>query len=161
VGREVENHLVLDDVLVSRFHAVFNGTMSGMILSDLGSLNGTFVKGRRITTPVVLKPGDTVTIGSSKIVVHPGTVGGAIAAGSMAGTMVDQMRRVSITVLVADVCGFTVLSEQLAPHDVASMLQHWFGRVSETVEQFGGEVDKYIGDCVMALWRGSEDSPRE
>src|SRR4051812_30089378 len=35
VGREADNQLVLDDVLVSRYHAVFNGSMSGIILSDL------------------------------------------------------------------------------------------------------------------------------
>jgi len=36
------------------------------------------------------------------------------------------------------------------------MLQLWFDRVSKIVNEFGGEVDKYIGDCVMALWRGKE-----
>jgi adenylate cyclase len=59
-----------------------------------------------------------------------------------------------VTILLADVCSYTKFSEQLPAGDVTSMLQLWFHRVSETVEEFGGEVDKYIGDCVMALWCG-------
>jgi adenylate cyclase len=156
VGRDAANQVVLVDGLVSRFHAVFNGSISGIILSDLSSLNGTVVNGRRITTPVALKPHDVVSIGTTEIVIRPGTSADPTTAGVVASTLMDQLRRVDITVLVADVSGFTNFSEQLAPNDVAAMLQLWFSRVSETVEEFGGEVDKYIGDCVMALWRGSE-----
>jgi adenylate cyclase len=156
VGRGEENELVLDDALVSRLHAVFNGSASGVILSDLSSLNGTYLNGRRITTPVTLQAGDVVRIGVTTIAFHPGAAGDSTTSSRAPGTLMEQMRRVVVSVLIADVCNFTVLSEQLSPHDVAAMLQLWFGRVSETVEEFGGEVDKYIGDCVMALWRGVE-----
>jgi adenylate cyclase len=81
-------------------------------------------------------------------------------AAAMMRTMADQMREVVVTILLADVAGYTKFSEQLAPIHVTSMLQHWFSRVSETVEEYGGEVDKYIGDCVMALWRGSREDER-
>jgi adenylate cyclase len=160
VGRGATNDLVLEDVLVSRFHAAFNASASGVVLSDFSSLNGTFLNGRRITTPVQLRPGDVVTIGDTEIVVHPGTRRGDEDDAEMPsriaseGTMMAGMKRVVVTVLLADVCSFTKFSEQLPPDDVASMLQLWFGRVSEAVEEFGGEVDKYIGDCVMALWWG-------
>jgi adenylate cyclase len=166
VGRVATNELLLDDFLVSRFHAVFNASASGIVLSDLSSLNGTFLNGRRISTPVTIRPGDVVTIGSTEIVVHPGTLAGS-ASDAAAGdaieperTIVAQMKKVVVTVLLADVCSYTRFSEQLGANEVTSMLQRWFGRVSETVEEFGGEVDKYIGDCVMALWCGLPQDAR-
>jgi adenylate cyclase len=161
VGRVASNEIILVDSLVSRFHAVFNATKSGIVVSDLSSLNGTFLNGRRISTPVNLRPGDVIAIGATRITVEPGTIKGEDAdeespsLAAMMRTMTDPMRQVVVTILVADVCGYTKISEQLQPAHVTSMLRSWFARVSETVEEYGGEVDKYIGDCVMALWRGS------
>jgi adenylate cyclase len=166
VGRVASNDVTLVDHLVSRYHAVFNASASGIIISDLSSLNGTFLNGRRISTPVSLNPGDVVTIGSTRFIVEAGTLEGgqrdddARGAAAMARTMADQMKGVVVTILLADICGYTKISEQLPPAAVAAMLQLWFSRVSETVEEFGGEVDKYIGDCVMALWRGSQEDER-
>jgi adenylate cyclase len=166
VGRVASNEIILVDTLVSRFHAVFNASASGIVVSDLSSLNGTFLNGRRISTPVSLHPGDVITIGSTRIAVEPGTSNGIEADDDMRGaaammrTMADQMKEVVVTILLADVAGYTKFSEQLAPTHVATMLQLWFSRVSETVEEHGGEVDKYIGDCVMALWRGSRADER-
>jgi adenylate cyclase len=160
VGRVATNDLVLDDNLVSRFHAVFNASASGIVVSDLSSLNGTFLNGRRVSIPVNLRPSDVVTIGNTEIVVHQGALVGAgddaeaPVASAPECTMIASMKGVVVTVLLADVCNYTKFSEQLSANDVASMLRLWFSRVSETVEEFGGEVDKYIGDCVMALWSG-------
>ena len=161
VGRGEENELVLDDFLVSRLHAVFNGSATGIILSDLSSLNGTYVNGRCVTTSVVLRPGDVVALGATEIIVHSGTTGKPPAVGTGPGTLIQQMRQVVMSILVAKVCDFTAYSEQRAPNDMAAMLQRWFARVSETVEEFGGEVDKYNGDCVMALWPGLETHARD
>jgi adenylate cyclase len=161
VGRVASNEIVLVDNLVSRFHAVFNASASGIVVSDLSSLNGTFVNGRRVTTPVTLRPGDVIAIGNTQITLGPGTIPGGDAnedtpsVAAMMRTMADPMKEVVVTILLADVVSYTNISEQLPPAKVASMLQLWFHRVSETVEEYGGEVDKYIGDCVMALWRGS------
>jgi class 3 adenylate cyclase/predicted metal-dependent HD superfamily phosphohydrolase len=60
---------------------------------------------------------------------------------------------VGVTVLIADVCGYTKYSEQLPQADVAAMLNSWFEAVSLIIENSDGEVDKYIGDCVMAVWK--------
>jgi adenylate cyclase len=161
VGRVASNEIALVDNLVSRFHAVFNGSASGIVVSDLSSLNGTFLNGRRISTPVTVRPGDVISIGSTRITVEAGTIKKGDAdedtpsLAAMMRTMTDPMKEVVVTILVADVCSFTKFSEELPPAKVASMLQLWFNHVSETVDEYGGEVDKYIGDCVMALWRGS------
>ncbi|MGF1468735.1 MAG: adenylate/guanylate cyclase domain-containing protein [Sandaracinaceae bacterium] len=61
-------------------------------------------------------------------------------------------RRTPITVLFADVVGFTPLTEQLAPEHVVQILNELFTILTQIVFRHGGTVDKFVGDCVMALW---------
>ena len=60
--------------------------------------------------------------------------------------------RTEITVLFADVCGFTPLSEQLPPEEVVTVLNEMFTIMTDIVFRHRGTVDKFIGDCVMAFW---------
>jgi adenylate cyclase len=64
-----------------------------------------------------------------------------------------------ITVLFADIRGFTTLSAHMRPEEVVRFLNTFFGEAVDAVEKYGGIVDKFIGDCVMALWGAV--SPRE
>ena len=68
VGRHETSDLLLDDVSVSRHHAVFTRTASGRItLRDLNSLNGTYVNGARVEE-TTLHSADEVQIGKFKLV---------------------------------------------------------------------------------------------
>jgi len=60
--------------------------------------------------------------------------------------------RREVTVLFADVVGFTRLTELLPPEAVVAILNDLFTIATEIVERRGGMVDKFIGDCVMAVW---------
>ena len=62
----------------------------------------------------------------------------------------DERKRV--TVLFADVHGYTALSENLDPEDVAEIMNRLFEAVTIEIHRFGGTVDKYSGDAVMALF---------
>ena len=67
VGRQKGNDLVLDDVTVSRHHALFTRTASGRVtVRDLNSLNGTYVNGTRVEE-VTLRTYDEVQIGKFKL----------------------------------------------------------------------------------------------
>lgn len=67
-------------------------------------------------------------------------------------------RRV-VTVLFADVVGFTRLSEQLPPETIVAVLNEYFTFATEIVHRHGGMVDKFIGDCVMAVWGVPQTRP--
>ena len=67
-----------------------------------------------------------------------------------------------ITVLFADLVGFTATSEQLDPEDVAAVLRPYHERLRYELERWGGTVEKFIGDAVMALFGAPvtrEDDP--
>src|ERR687884_429528 len=60
-------------------------------------------------------------------------------------------RRV-VTVLFADLVGFTALSERLDAEDVAAVQDAYFAIVRETVGRYGGQLEKFIGDAAMAVF---------
>ena len=67
-----------------------------------------------------------------------------------------------ITVLFADLVGFTSRSERLDPEDVRATLSPYFARLREELERRGGTVEKFIGDAVMAVFGAPtthEDDP--
>jgi adenylate cyclase len=64
-----------------------------------------------------------------------------------------------VTVLFSDIRGFTSLSEKLQPEQVAEMLREYLTEMTEIVFRNGGTVDKYIGDCVMALYNVPFEDP--
>lgn len=65
VGRQSVNEVVVNDEQVSRKHARIDVTSQGIVLTDNNSANGTFVNGTRISTPQVLKIGDTIQFGTT------------------------------------------------------------------------------------------------
>ena len=57
-----------------------------------------------------------------------------------------------ITVLFTDVRGFTSLSESMSPEDVTYIMNRALTAQVEAVRQYGGTIDKFIGDALMAFW---------
>src|SRR5213079_1532665 len=64
--------------------------------------------------------------------------------------LAEERRRV--TVLFADLSGYTAVAEQMDPEALKSIVEGFLRRLGEEVERYGGTVDKYIGDNVMALF---------
>ncbi len=67
-----------------------------------------------------------------------------------------------VTVMFADISGFTAMSEKLDPEQVRSLMNNCFDQLVPVVEKYGGVVDKFIGDEIMALFGAPvahEDDP--
>ena len=65
-------------------------------------------------------------------------------------TVVAELRLVSV--LFADLVGFTARSEGLDPEEVRDLLSRYFDVCRGVIERYGGTIEKFIGDAVMAVW---------
>lgn len=72
VGRHPSSDIFLDDISVSRRHATFTRHDAGYVVSDLGSLNGTYVNRDRIDADIALSGGDEVQIGKYRLIYFAG-----------------------------------------------------------------------------------------
>ena len=86
--------------------------------------------------------------------------GEAMAAGETESPILEERKVVSV--LFADLVGFTGRAEKLDPEDVRRMLSPYHARVKAELESYGGTVEKFIGDAVVALFGAPlahEDDP--
>lgn len=70
IGRDRGTQLVLADSEVSRRHVRLETQNGTVFLRDLGSSNGTFLNGRRLTSAIELREGDTVDVGTTRLIVE-------------------------------------------------------------------------------------------
>jgi adenylate cyclase len=159
IGRDKNNAIVLSDLQVSRHHAMVRrlGT-DDYYLIDSGSANGSKLDNRRITTPTLLRDGACISIGTTQFRFEQPTQQHSLHDSlSLQETVVVHAPQIrEITILVADMRGFTSLSEQLPIQMLTRLMSDWFEAVSACIAAHGGAVDKFIGDCVFARWDGDD-----
>jgi adenylate cyclase len=157
VGRSEDNNVVLSDRWISRNHAMVQSMETGeFYLIDLGSRNGSFLNGRRVSIPVTLQNGDRLTFGQTELEfycpIHR-SVDASLEMDSkeFTATATLHIRRL-ISVLVVDIRDFTGLTRQLDEKLLSEVIGTWFRRAGDIIREYGSWVDKYIGDAVMAVW---------
>lgn len=170
IGRTEQNAVVLSDDMVSRNHAMIQQLEDGeFYLIDMGSRNGSFVNGRRLTAPVALRDGDLLSFGEARLCFHnPAQVAAAKAAAGVSseaparGETVALFKRVNVSVLVVDIRGFTVLAQKIDAGLLSRLVSTWFAEADRIIHDSGGMAPKHIGDAVMAVWahsaQGKEDA---
>lgn len=162
IGRDSRCEIPLNDPLASRQHAMVRRVAEGSWYAmDLGSRNGTYLNGLRLTLPTVLNRDDILTVGQTSMRficeqrsgLRPDAVASTMP---LADTMTQGNMVTQVTVLVADLRGYTSLSEGLEMRTLSRLMSRWFDAVAAAVREHGGIVDKYIGDAVMARWEDPE-----
>ncbi|PZO47958.1 MAG: adenylate/guanylate cyclase domain-containing protein [Phormidesmis priestleyi] len=157
VGRNDDNSFVLGDRWISRNHAMIQCMDSGeFYLIDLGSRNGSFLNGRRVSVPVTLHNGDAITFGQTELNFYCPTLAAKNAEEfgetyNFTATAALDVRRL-ISVLVVDIRDYTVMTRQLNEEVLSEAIGTWFRYAGEIIGEYGSWVDKYIGDAVMAVW---------
>jgi len=166
IGRDKNSDIRINDRQVSRNHAMVRRLgEDDYYLIDSGSANGSAINNRRITTPTLLKNNDLISIGSATIQFiqhkesHPQAVEQADEDELEATIFKHEVNIQQLTILVADIRGFTTLSEQIPIATLTKIMSEWFRHVSNLIAENEGIVDKFIGDCVYARWEASEDVP--
>jgi class 3 adenylate cyclase len=82
----------------------------------------------------------------------PLPAGDATASVAAPEALTPATERRLVSVLFADLVGFTTISESRDAEDVRELLTRYFDVSREIVERYGGTVEKFIGDAVMAVW---------
>jgi adenylate cyclase len=158
VGRTDGNELVIPDESVSRRHAMLNCSPSGVYsIFDMGSSNGTFVNGVRVTTPVELRHGDRIVLGSCEFHFRQPTPTLAVEAKGDYGSTNVLLTQKHISVLVVDIRNFTGLAQRLDPNTLSLVASAFFRESGLLLQERGAWGQKYIGDAVMAVWEHSKN----
>ncbi|HNV68175.1 MAG TPA: adenylate/guanylate cyclase domain-containing protein [Candidatus Ozemobacteraceae bacterium] len=67
-----------------------------------------------------------------------------------------RARRIEAVILVSDIRNFTSFSEQYSEKTMTALLNHHFDRMNEAIAEFGGRIDKFIGDAIHAIFESEE-----
>ncbi|MBX3422576.1 MAG: adenylate/guanylate cyclase domain-containing protein [Pirellulaceae bacterium] len=173
IGRNDDNQVVIKERWISRSQAMVQAMDNAeYVLIDLGSRNGTFVNGRRVTIPVQLANGDLITFGQSaagqetvisfagsKRIRHGSSWFGKAGEVDRSATIELSEQRL-ISVLVMDIRDFTRLTREMGESALSKMIGSWFREAGRIIQQHGSNVDKYIGDAVMAVWIHATNEPQ-
>lgn len=158
VGRGPTVRLRVEDSGVSREHASLRRKDGAWWVQDMGSANGTFVNGLPATVSTKVHDGDEISFGPARYVFrHPGSRSGAGESDHLEQTIVAGPRAevVQVTLLVADVMGFSELSTRHPAEVISRVMTEWCDHCRHVLYECGGHIDKFIGDCVFAWWYGS------
>jgi adenylate cyclase len=174
IGRADECHVVIKDGWISRNHAMIQRTEDAeYYLIDVGSRNGTFVNGRRVTIPVLLQSNDCISFGQSASAPEQTSISftsplqkqqkptnwlGQAQNADLSATIELNEQRL-ITVLVMDIRDFTKMTREMDEALLSKMIGSWFRDAGTIIQKHGSKVDKYIGDAVMAVWIHATNQP--
>lgn len=162
-GRE---KLVIPVPEVSSQHAEIRNSQDGWTIRDSGSTNGTRLNGERLTAgkEYQLRSGDRIRIAQIELLVDlPGDSAPRSVEPDQDAHEKTHLRiqLLNATVLVADIQAFTTLMEQHAdnPEIVMEATQRVFEALNDEIQNTNGQLEKILGDAIMAYWQEDEEHP--
>lgn len=160
LGRSSGNDIVVPGGKTSRRHATIHQRTPGEYwLADLGSVNGTWLNERRVAHPTRLLDGDRIEVGGVTFVFDQPSHAEAGQMSTTSGGTVREVREEPCWLLVADIADSTVLCRQMAAAEFAALVAQWMKRSQEIVEAHGGQLNRWQGDSLFAIWEEAEAVP--
>jgi adenylate cyclase len=162
-GIDETRRIIVCDLAVSRDHAEITWSDERLKIKDV-SKNGTWVNGVRLAAGSVdyLADGDEIRLGETSIFVrYPGSLPlGEYDDPSALRTAITP-KDVTVTNVVADVRGFTSMSEVENSHQVYALMKEVFERFSGIVHDRKGTIKDYAGDAIYAFWEHGVSPSKE
>ncbi len=156
IGRSRDAVVRIENPHVSRRHAMIRRQDDGFWFFDLGSINGSSINGRRVTTSLLLAPGDVIRIAEHCFRFEGGHRPNAgDDEDSFSNRTIANVLSREVVLLVSDIQGFTAISEKLTTDQLAPIIGSWYARTEAILELHGATLDKFIGDCVLGYWLGT------
>lgn len=157
IGRGDGCAVMLDSRSVSRLHALIQRRDAGdLALVDLGSRNGSFVNGTRVSFPLTLHDQDKLLFGDRQLIFrHRARAESVLSASAvnLRNEPTTAIHTISLTtILVVDIRDFTQLARALPESLLSQTIGTWFLRSGQIAQRRGSWAQKYIGDAVMAVW---------
>lgn len=153
IGRTPDSGIIVEDPRVSRRHAVIRQQEDGYWFVDLGSTNGSYINGKRVTTSQLLAPGDTIRISQRNFRFDGDRAFRDPGSTTLIERTIAEIHTGDLVMLVSDIQGFTKLSEILSPDQLAPVIGTWYRLVEQILAAHDATLDKFIGDCVLAYWQ--------
>lgn len=158
LGRVPDNTLPLADTEVSRRHALIQPQADlECWLVDLGSANGTFLNGRRISQPMLLHHGDLIRLGTHELAFSPRPPGSP-APPPPVSSAPPPSNLSQCWFMVAEIIGFTQLAQSRPAPELSHLIGSWFRHSRQIIEECGGSTSRYFPEGFFCYWENSDDS---
>ena len=162
IGRQADNDLAIDVPELSRHHAQIALDGGSYVLNDLHSRNGTYLNKVAVTRPALLRDGDEILLGSTRLRIRrkrrwfstDDTEGGGSTT-----IAIDQIQERICWLLLVDVVGSTALSAKVGSEAALRQMQAWITGLRPLIEKNGGQISGYVGDALIAYW--PQDTARQ
>lgn len=155
LGRSATSTIVLADEKVSRRHAMVHAQGENEFwLIDLGSANGTYLNGRRVSQPCRLADKDQLRVGGFTFTFHHARRPRTSETNTAGGTekTVQEIRSQNCWLVVADIEGSTQFIQRLAPEEAPRVTGLWLCHCKQIVDENRGAINKFLGDGFLAYW---------
>lgn len=154
LGRSAACGLVLADAKASRQHAMVHGQEQGEFwLIDLGSANGTYLNGRRLSQPCRLSDGDEITAAGFTFTFRCANGPSRSERDSAASdATIHEIRNLTCWLVVADIQDSTQLLRKLPGEEAPRITGRWLSVCSRVIGQHQGTINKFLGDGFLAYW---------
>ena len=158
LGRAATNHIVLTDDRASRRHAVVQTQGDGgeFWIVDLGSANGTYLNGRRVTQPCRLKDGDHIELAGQDFTFRQERARHIPAVEQATDKTVQDIRSMNCWLLVADIEGSTQAIQKLPASEISQITARWLAACKQIVEDNQGAINKFLGDGFFGYWHARD-----
>jgi adenylate cyclase len=149
IGRTPPNEIVIPHPKISRNHALIRMLgEGGYYLIDVGSTNGTFLNGKRVVVPTLLKDFDVIALEDATLTFTNAREYVDARASETGEDEPNTMTMTSmgvqveeITLLVCDIRNYTPISESMPANELAALMANWFKMATGVIEACSGTID--------------------